>query len=79
MPNVKIYSTQMCPYCVTLKAFLKEQNVEFEEIDVSEDEKAQQEMIEKSNQMAVPVVEINGQIIIGFDRQKIKQILNLRT
>jgi len=78
MPSVKVYSTQFCPYCVILKEFLKENKVAFEEIDVSENQKAQEEMIEKSGQMGVPVVEIDGEMIIGFDREKILQILKLK-
>ena len=74
---VKVYSTPTCPYCVTLKNFLKERNIEFEDIDVSHDEAMQKEMIEKSGQMGVPVVDIDGQIIVGFDQDRIKQLLKL--
>lgn len=76
--NIRVFSTSACPYCVTLKEYLKQHNLEFEDIDVSEDLKAQKEMIEKSGQMGVPVVEIDGQIIIGFDREKISKILNIK-
>jgi len=80
MPNnIKVYSTEFCPYCVSLKEFLKENNVEFQAIDVTEDLKAQEDMIEKSGQMGVPVVEIDEQIVIGFDRERIKQLLNIRS
>jgi len=74
---VKVYSTPTCPYCHTLKAFLKEKGVEFQDIDVSQDEKALQEMIDKSGQMGVPVSDIDGQIVIGFDREKICQLLKI--
>ncbi len=74
---VKVYSTPSCPYCVALKEFLKEKNIEFEDIDVSENEKAQKEMIEKSGQMGVPVVEIDGQIVVGFDKEKIIKLLDI--
>ena len=74
---VKVYSTITCPYCVTLKEFFKEHNIEFEDIDVSQDEKARDEMIEKSNQMGVPVVDINGEIVVGFDKEKISQLLKI--
>ena len=67
----------MCPYCTTLKEFLKEKGVEFEEIDVSQDEKAMKEMVEKTGQMGVPVMEIDGEIVIGFDREKIVKLLKL--
>ena len=75
---VKVYSTPTCPYCVTLKNFLKEHNIQFEDIDVSQNELAQKEMIEKSGQMGVPVVEIDGQIIVGFDRERISELLDLK-
>lgn len=77
MPKVKVYSTKICPYCVTLKEFLKSCNVEFEEVDVSQDMEAQKEMVEKTGQMGVPVVDIDGEIVIGFDKEKISKLLNL--
>jgi len=78
IPNkVKVYTTSFCPYCVTVKEFLKSIDVKFEEIDVSQHEAAQKEMIEKSGQMGVPVVEIDGKIVVGFDREKIAQLLNI--
>ena len=76
---IKVFSTKFCPYCVTLKQFLKQRDIEFEDIDVSEDIKAQEEMIKKSGQMGVPVVDIDGEIIIGFDKEKICKVLNIRT
>lgn len=76
--KVIVYSTVSCPYCVTLKEFLEENNIEFEDIDVSKDEKALDEMVEKSGQMGVPVVNIDGQFIIGFDKEKITQLLNIK-
>jgi len=77
MPQVKVYSTPTCPYCVTLKEFLKENNIEFEDINVAEDAEAREEMIQKTQQMGVPVVDIDGQIIIGFDREKISSLLGI--
>ena len=78
MPKVRLFVTPACPYCFTLKEFLKENNIEFEEIDVSKDEKAKEEMIKKSGKMEVPVVEIDGQIIQGFDKEKIVKLLNIK-
>lgn len=75
---VKVFSTPVCPYCITLKEFLKENNVEFEDIDVSQDKEALDEMISKSGQMGVPVIEIDGQIVVGFDREKITELLNIK-
>jgi glutaredoxin-like YruB-family protein len=76
--KIRVFSTPNCPYCVTLKMYLKEKGFEYEDIDVSSDEKAADEMIEKSGQMGVPVVDISGQIIIGFDKEKINNILNIK-
>jgi glutaredoxin 3 len=74
---VKVYSTPVCPYCHTLKEFLKERNVAFEDIDVSKDEKLIDALVQKSGQMGVPVVEIDGQIIVGFDREQICNLLKI--
>jgi len=75
MATVKVYSTPACPYCNMAKEFLKEKGVEFEDVDVSQNQEAAKEMVEKSGQMGVPVLEINGQIIVGFDKAKIEQAL----
>jgi len=75
---VKVFSTPSCPYCVTLKEFLKEHDVEFEDIDVSQDKVALDEMVKKSGQMGVPVVDIDGQTIVGFDKEKICELLNIK-
>lgn len=77
MPKVRVFSTKMCPYCLTLKEFLKEKNIEFEDIDATGNAEAQKEIVEKSGQMAVPMVEIDGEIIIGFDKEKISKLLNI--
>ncbi|PIV45415.1 MAG: NrdH-redoxin [Candidatus Nealsonbacteria bacterium CG_4_10_14_0_2_um_filter_35_20] len=80
MPEAKIrvFSTPICPYCYTLKEFLKEHHLNFEDVDVSKNEKAREEMIEKSGTMEVPVVEINEEIIVGFDKKKICELLNIK-
>ncbi|HQB84819.1 MAG TPA: glutaredoxin domain-containing protein [Candidatus Pacearchaeota archaeon] len=75
--KVKVYSTPTCVYCVTLKEFFKEKGVEFEDVDVSLNEEAAREMIMKTGQMGVPVVEIGEEVIVGFDRDKIIQALGL--
>jgi len=77
-PHIKVYSTPMCPYCYTLKEFLKENGFEFEDIDVSKDKKSLDEMVEKSGQMGVPVIEIDGEVIVGFDKEKICKKLNIK-
>ncbi len=75
--KVKIYSTPTCPYCKQAKDFLKQNKIEFTDVDVSTNQKAANEMIEKSGQMGVPVIEINGDIIVGFDRPRIKKALGI--
>ena len=74
---VKVYSTPLYPHCNMAKQFLKEHNIEFEEINVAEDEKGRNEMVAKSGQLGVPVIEINDKIIIGFNAEAIKKELNL--
>ena len=76
--KIKVFSSPFCAYCTALKEFLKEHNIEFEEFDVSQDDKARDEMIEKSKQMAIPVTEIDGEIVIGFDRGKIINLLGIK-
>jgi len=78
MANVRVFSTSTCPYCVTLKNFLKEHNIDFLEVDVASDEASQKEMIEKTGQMGVPVIDINGEFIVGFEKEKISQLLGIR-
>ena len=72
---VKIYSTPTCPWCKKAKEYFKKNKIKFTDLDVSEDDKARDEMIEKSGQMGVPVIDINGKIIVGFDEDKIKKAL----
>ncbi len=74
---VKIYSTPTCPYCDQAKKFLKENNIKFVDINVAADRKAAEEMVEKTGQMGVPVIDIDGRIIIGFDKGAIKRALKL--
>ncbi len=75
--NVKIYSTSTCPWCVRVKQFLKDNNIIFEDYDVSVDRAKADEMVQKSGQMAVPVIDIEGEIIVGFDKERIKAALGL--
>ncbi|MBI2564930.1 glutathione S-transferase N-terminal domain-containing protein [Candidatus Woesearchaeota archaeon] len=76
--KVRIYSTPTCSYCKAAKEFLKENKIEYEDIDVSKNQTAAQEMIEKSGQMGVPVLDIEGTIIVGFDRDAIKKALKIK-
>lgn len=75
--EVTVYSTPFCPYCTTLKQFLNKNEVEFENIDVSKDKKAARKMMEKTGQSGVPVTEIDGETVVGFDREEIVRLLEL--
>jgi len=76
--KVKVYSTEMCPYCHMAKDFLREHKIKFEDIRVDEDQLAAIEMMKKSGQTGVPVIEIGKEIIIGFDQARIKKALGLK-
>jgi glutaredoxin-like YruB-family protein len=75
--KVKIYSTPTCPYCIRAKQFLKDNNITFEDTDVATNQSATEEMIKISGQMGVPVLDIDGEIIVGFDKERIKQVLGI--
>ena len=75
MSKIIVYGTTACPYCVLAKKYLDEKKVEYEYVDVSIDKERAKEMIEKSGQMGVPVLEVNGTIIVGFDKAKIDSAL----
>ena len=77
MPNVKIYSTSTCSYCAMTKEFLKKNNIQFENIDVGMNSQASREMMDKSGQMGVPVLDIDGRIIVGFDKEAISKALGI--
>ena len=77
MPRVKVYSTSTCPWCTKTKEFLKENHIKFEEVNVGEDEKARNEMFDKSGQFGVPVIDIGGEIIVGYDPSRMKKILKI--
>lgn len=75
--TVKIYSTPSCVYCKMTKEFFKKNNVVYQDFNVGDDEKAREEMIKKTNQMGVPVIEIDDKIIIGYNEELLKEFLNL--
>jgi len=77
MAQVTIYTTPTCTYCNSAKQFFKEHNIEYTEYDVSKDVEKAQVMVEKSGQTGVPVIEIDGDIIIGFDKRRIAKALGL--
>ena len=76
MKEVKVYTTATCPWCTVVKDFLASKGVEFREIDVGADQRAAMEMVQKSGQMGVPQTEIDGQVIVGFDKQAITDALS---
>jgi len=78
MPKVTIYTTPSCVYCKMTKAFFKKNNVQYDEKDVSTDAAARDEMIAKSNQMGVPVVDVDGELSVGFDKERLSQLLNIK-
>ena len=78
MAKITIYTTPTCAYCKMTKAFFKENNVQYEEKDVSTDRAATDEMIQKSGQTSVPVIEIDGQILTGFDKEGLSRLLNIK-
>lgn len=75
--KILVYSTSTCPHCIRAKQFLAENNILFENYDVALDQQKAGEMVAKSGQMGVPVLDIDGQIIVGFDKEKIKQLLKI--
>ncbi len=78
MAKVKIYSTPACPWCVRAKEWFEENDIPFEEVDVANDRAAAEEMIKKSGQTGVPVIDIDGKIIVGFNLQEIEKALEKR-
>ena len=77
MKKVKIYSTSSCPYCHMAKDFLRQNKIAFEDTNIEEDTEAGQEMMRISGQYGVPVIDIDGSIVVGFDKAKLKSLLNL--
>ncbi len=78
MANVIIYSTPTCPYCKLAKQYMDEQKVTYTSIDVAADPAKAEEMITKSGQMGVPVIDVDGTIIVGFDKPALKAALGLK-
>ena len=76
--KILVYSTQSCPYCIRLKQYLAENNIQYENYDVGSDEAKADEMVKKSGQIGVPVIDIDGKIIVGFNKTKIQQALGLQ-
>lgn len=75
--KITVYSTPTCPYCVMAKEYLKSKGFKYEDVDVAHDRARAQEMIEKSGQMGVPVLDIDGNVIVGFDKEAIDKSLGI--
>jgi glutaredoxin-like YruB-family protein len=70
-----IYTSPACSYCLLLKEFLKKRNIEFEEINVLENPEKAEEMVKRTGQMGVPVVETpKGEVLIGFNQQELEKV-----
>lgn len=76
--SVTIYTTPTCVYCKMTKEFFKEHNVGYTEKNVAEDAAARDESIQKSGQMGVPVIDVNGTIVVGFDKEKLSELLGIK-
>ena len=78
MPKVTVYTTPSCVYCRMAKDFFKKNNVEYTELNVVNDEKAREDMIKKSRQLGVPVIDVDGEIFVGFDQAGLKKALKIQ-
>ena len=73
--SVKVYSTPTCPFCSMAKSYLKQNEISFEDVDVSRDREQAMDMIRKSGQRGVPVIDYEGEIIVGFDKRKLAKLI----
>lgn len=73
--TVTVYSTPTCPYCHQAKDFLKQKGIAFNDLNVASDIEARNAMVQKSGQLGVPVIEIDGQVVVGFNRAKLEELL----
>ncbi len=78
MAKVTIYTTPTCVYCKMTKEFFKENNIEYEEKNAAADAAAREEMIAKSGQMGVPVIDVGGKFVVGFDEPKLREALGMK-
>ncbi|MFP4343175.1 MAG: glutaredoxin family protein [Anaerolineales bacterium] len=76
-PRVIVFSTPTCPHCRSAKRYLRQKGIRFRDVDVSRDPSAARDMIRRTGQQGVPQIEIGGQMVVGFDRAKIDQLLGL--
>jgi glutaredoxin-like YruB-family protein len=76
--DIKIYSTPTCPYCKMAKQYISSKGISYRDLDVSQDKNALEEMVKLTGQMGVPVIVIDGEVLIGFDRNRLDQLLNIQ-
>lgn len=76
--KVRIFSNETCPHCKMAKDFLKENGIEFENLDVAKDDKAAEEMVKLTGQLVVPVIQVDDEVVIGFDKDKLKKLLDIK-
>lgn len=76
-PNIQIYSTPTCGFCKQAKEFLTEKNIPFTEYNVAADAEKRNELVEKSGQLGVPVIDVDGQILIGYDRATLAKLVGI--
>lgn len=76
-PSVTVYTTPSCPYCTMVKDYLKNQNINFTEIDVASDRQAAAELVQRTGQQGVPQTEINGSFVVGYNTRELDRLLNL--
>ena len=76
--KIILYSTQECQWCHRTREFFKQNKIKFKDINVDEDKKALEEMVKKSGQEGVPVLDIDGKIIVGYDEEKLRELLKIK-
>ncbi|MCB0102668.1 MAG: NrdH-redoxin [Anaerolineales bacterium] len=77
-PKVVVFSTPTCSFCTMAKSYFREKGIKFTDIDVSRDQAAARDMVRRSGQMGVPVIDIGGKIIVGFNRPQINSLLGIK-
>lgn len=75
MHTVKIYTTPTCPWCMRAKQYLDSRGINYQAVDVSEDSLAAEEMVSVSGQMGVPVIVVDGKVVVGFDKPRLEELL----
>ncbi len=77
-PKVIVFSTPTCSYCNMAKSYFREKGIKFTDIDVSRDQAAARDMVRRSGQMGVPVIDIGGKIVVGFNRPQVNTLLGIK-